>query len=145
MWISEYQSIRLPDIRGTGISEIVHVPNLKNKIGAGSALILSLRNSGENPKRFNVKRTFFTHLQRLNATLQCHDVTLQCLNVRLQHHDVTLRSHIVNSQYHDVKPQFDDVSPQWHNVNLQYRKINRINHKLSSSCEKFTGQSNSQV
>jgi len=35
----------------TGISEIVHAPNLKNKIGAGSALILSLRNSGENPKR----------------------------------------------------------------------------------------------
>ena len=27
-------------------SEIVHAPNLKNKIGAGSALILSLRNSG---------------------------------------------------------------------------------------------------
>ena len=51
-----YQSIRLPDIRGTGISEIVHAPNLKNKIGAGSALILSLRNSGENPKRFNGKR-----------------------------------------------------------------------------------------
>ncbi len=32
-------------------SEIVHAPNLKNKIGAGSALILSLRNSGENPTR----------------------------------------------------------------------------------------------
>ncbi|GEM_PF-4683286 len=57
-WISGYQSIRLPDIRGrgirlrrtsaygTGISEIVHAPNLKNKIGAGSTLILSLRNSG---------------------------------------------------------------------------------------------------
>ena len=40
---------------GTGISEIVHAPNLKNKIGAGSALILSLRNSGENPNWFNVK------------------------------------------------------------------------------------------
>jgi len=50
------QSIRMLDIRGTGISEIVHAPNLKNKIGAGSALILSLRNSGENPNRFNVKR-----------------------------------------------------------------------------------------
>jgi len=35
---------------------IVHAPNLENKIGAGSALILSLRNSGENPKRFNGKR-----------------------------------------------------------------------------------------
>ena len=77
MWISGYQSIRLPDIRGRGISKIVHAPNLKNKIGAGSALILSLRNSGENPtrrvgplrrgriaaratarqERFNVKRT----------------------------------------------------------------------------------------
>jgi len=34
---------------------IVHAPNLENKIGGGSALILSLRNSGENPKRFNVK------------------------------------------------------------------------------------------
>ena len=33
------------------VSEIVHAPNLKNKIGAGSALILSLRNSGENPNR----------------------------------------------------------------------------------------------
>ena len=50
-----YQSIRLLDIRGTGISEIVHAPNLKNKIGAGFALILSLRNSGENPNRFNEK------------------------------------------------------------------------------------------
>jgi len=56
MWISGYQSIRLPDIRGTGISKIVHAPNFKNKIGAGSALILSLRNSGENPKRINGKK-----------------------------------------------------------------------------------------
>jgi len=35
--------------------EIVHAPNLKNKIGAGTKLILSLRNSGENPKRFDRK------------------------------------------------------------------------------------------
>jgi len=34
---------------GQGNSEIVHAPNLKNKIGAESALILSLRNSGEKP------------------------------------------------------------------------------------------------
>ena len=44
-------------------------------------------NSGENPtrrvgatarqERFNVKNAFFTHLQRLNVTLQCHDVNHQ--------------------------------------------------------------------
>jgi len=48
--------LRRTSARGTGISKIVHAPNLENKIGAGSALILSLRNSGENTKRFNVKR-----------------------------------------------------------------------------------------
>ncbi len=32
MWISGYQNIRLPDIRGTGSSEIVHAPNLKTKL-----------------------------------------------------------------------------------------------------------------
>jgi len=45
------QGLLTEDIRGTGISEIVHAPNLKNKIGAGYALILSLRNSGANPIR----------------------------------------------------------------------------------------------
>ena len=35
---------------------IVHTPNLKNKIGVGSVLILSLRNSGENPKRESLQR-----------------------------------------------------------------------------------------
>jgi len=44
MWISGYQGKR-------EISEIVPAPNLKNKIGAGSALILSLSNSGVNPTR----------------------------------------------------------------------------------------------
>jgi hypothetical protein len=52
--ISEYQVAGHQGKRDS--SEIVHAPNLKNKIGAGSALILSLRNSGENPNRFNVKR-----------------------------------------------------------------------------------------
>jgi len=47
--ISEYQVAGHQGNRDS--SEIVHAPNLKNKIGAGSALILSLRNSGENPKR----------------------------------------------------------------------------------------------
>jgi len=50
-------------------------------------------NSGENPTRragatarqeqFNGKNAFFTHLQGLNATLQCHDVSLQRLDVSL--------------------------------------------------------------
>jgi len=43
MWISGDQSIRLLDIRGTGISEIVHAPNLKNKIGAGSPCTIRCR------------------------------------------------------------------------------------------------------
>ena len=43
MWISGYQSIRLLDIRGTGSSEIVHAPNLKNKIGAGSPCTIRCR------------------------------------------------------------------------------------------------------
>jgi len=41
---------------GRRICPSVDARNLKNKIGAGSALILSLRNSAENPKRFNGKR-----------------------------------------------------------------------------------------
>jgi len=53
MWISGYQSIRLPDIRGTGTAWRL---STQNKIGVGSALILSLRNFRENPKRFNVER-----------------------------------------------------------------------------------------
>ena len=61
-------------------------------------------NSGENPKGFNGKNAFFTHLQRLNATLQCHDVSPQC--------------HIVNSQSRDVKLQFLDVSLQYHYVSF---------------------------
>ena len=52
--ISEYQVAGYQGNRDS--SEIVHAPNLKNKIGAGSALILSLRNFGENPKRFNGER-----------------------------------------------------------------------------------------
>ncbi len=52
--ISEYQVAGHQGDRDS--SEIVHAPNLKNKIGAGSALILSLRNFRENPKRFNVKK-----------------------------------------------------------------------------------------
>jgi hypothetical protein len=44
--ISEYQA---GGHQGTGIVGIVHGPNLKNKIDEGTALIVSLRNSGENP------------------------------------------------------------------------------------------------
>jgi len=43
MWISGYQSIRVQGIRGTGISEIVHAPNLKDKIGAGSPCTIRCR------------------------------------------------------------------------------------------------------
>jgi hypothetical protein len=54
MWISEYQ---VAGHQGNRDFEDCPRTKFKNKIGAGSALILSLRNSGENPKPFNVKRT----------------------------------------------------------------------------------------